>query len=125
MAGGGKAKEERDLAEVKGSLANRFRKMVKAKTSSDTTMVKKITKKANFWHARIKSPNGAKVCRVPDFGKTIAESVHTGAKITMCKYGADWHVQKVMIPIKGVSKEEAVRHACMIVNKINKKCEIL
>lgn len=84
-------------------------------------IIKKATKKDKFWHMRVRTPKGVSACATPDWAKTMASTVHPGAKVTMCKYGADWHIQKVMIPVNGVSKSEATNHAEAITNKINKK----
>lgn len=90
-------------------------------TSASGTRIKKLTKKKNFWHARIHSPKGAVTCAVPEWSRTIADNVHPGAKVTTCKFGKDWHVQKIMVPAKGTSKAQAEAIATKIASKINKK----
>jgi len=82
--------------------------------------IKKLTKKAKFYHARIESPKGAKVCATPDWGRTVASAVHPGAKITTCQ-DADKNlfIQKVMIPSSGLKKSEARKIAAEIAGKFS------
>lgn len=108
---------------LKADLAH-AKRMAKAKwrdSASSGTQIKKVTKKKNFYHVRLRVPRGVETCRVPDWGKTVADSVHDGAKITMCKFNGDFKLQKVMVPAKGVSKSEAEAIAKKIIDKIEKK----
>ena len=85
------------------------------------TQIKKLTRKKNFWHARLRTPKGAKTCAVPEWAATIADTVHGGAKVTTCKFGSEWHPQKVMVPVKGVGKKEARNIAEKIAGKMQPK----
>lgn len=83
--------------------------------------IKKTTKKKNFYHIRFRVPRGVETCRVPEYAKTIASTIHDGSKVTMCKFSGNYKLQKVLVPVKGVSKSEAESIAKKVADKLEPK----
>ena len=119
---GGKAGDVRKVSQASSIFYQFQQAFEETGTFKDGGTVSKIRQTPNYYRFRIKTPVGASKCRVPDWGKTVAESVKAGSKIVTCKKADDWFVQAIMVKKSpSVDSKKARQVAREILSKVNRK----